>query len=140
MTRLKRMSQSVQNDTFVSIVTASDAIEPFVDVNEQPSGTLSSSTPNIPKISVRANSASNLLAYNTTISLRNCENSRTTQPRNTLDVLIRITDIILLIGAVILAISLCITFSTVGLAVYRLCFSNVVKINVTDLKLLNLNE
>ena len=134
------MSRSVQNDTFVSIVTASEAIEQFVDGDAQSSATLPPSIPNTPKISVRANSATTLLAYNTTISLRNCENRRTTQPRSTLDVLIRITDIILLMGAVILAISLCITFSTVGLAVYRLCFSNVVKINVTQIRMLNTNE
>jgi hypothetical protein len=130
----------VKNDTFVSIVTASEAIGPFIDVNQQPSGTLPSSVRNTPNLSVRTNSASNLLAYNTTISLRNCENLQTTQPRSTLDVLIRITDIILLIGAVIVAISLCITFSTVGLAVYRMCFSNVIKINVTQIHMMNLKD
>lgn len=133
-------SRSVKNDTFVSIVTASEAIGPFIDVNQQPSGTLPSSVRNTPNLSVRTNSASNLLAYNTTISLRNCENLQTTQPRSTLDVLIRITDIILLIGAVIVAISLCITFSTVGLAVYRMCFSNVIKINVTQIHMMNLKD
>ena len=132
------MPRSVHNDTFVSIVAPSENIGPFLDANAVRSEDLPSSVPDTPKISVRANSETNLLAYSTTISLRNCENSRNTERRNTLDLLIRITDIILLIGAVILAISLCITFSTVGLAVYRMCFSEVVKINTTQIHMMNL--
>ena len=43
------------------------------------------------------------------------------------------TDIILLISAVILVVSLCITFATVGLAIYKLCCSDVDKINETKI-------
>ena len=58
------------------------------------------------------------------IRLKNCANlSAESQSRSGLDTLIRITDVILIIGAVIIAISLCITFSTVGVAVYRMCSS-----------------
>ena len=55
-------------------------------------------------ITIHANSTPNLSTYGTTLSLRNCENNNET--RDPLDVLILITDIVLIICAVIVAISL----------------------------------
>ena len=121
------MSPALRSDVTCTLVAPSENITPFIDNIESTSENASNSLPASPKISVH-NSSTNLLAYRTTIRLKNCANTRTeSETRSSLDSLIRITDIILIIGAVIIAISLCITFSTVGVAVYRLCSSEGVK-------------
>ena len=121
------MPQTLRSEVTCTLVAPSANIDPFIDhiesTSENAPSSYPSSLPETPKISVH-NSSTNLLAYRTTIKLKNCANLRTeSQPRSSLDTLIRITDIILIIGAVIIAISLCITFSTVGVAVYRMCSS-----------------
>ena len=126
------MSRNIRNETFVSLVAPSEGIVPFVGLNQKSSEDLPSSAPATPKISVNTNSSTNLLAYNTTISLRNCERSKTRLKRNWFDILVKVTDLVLFTFAIIVGISILITFSTVGLAVYRMCSSDgIAKINMT---------
>ena len=117
------MPATLRSEVSCTLVAPSENIDPFIDNIESTSENAPNSLPETPKISVH-NSSTNLLAYRTKIRLKNCDNLRA-EPRHRsgLDTLIRITDIILIIGAVIIAISLCITFSTVGVAVYRMCSS-----------------
>ena len=127
------MPESIQAETLISLVAPSDNIQPFINQNvsprEDPSRKNYRKSPNI---TVRANSSTNLLSYNTTISLKGCESHTRTQNRNFLDVLVNITDVILIIGAVVIAISMIISFMTVGLAVYKMYFTEgVAKINNT---------
>ena len=58
--------------------------------------------------------------YSTNISTTNCEANQTTPSRNPLDMLTIFTDIVLLISALIVIISLGIVFSIVGLAIMRM--------------------
>ena len=117
------MPATLRSEVRCTLVAPSENIDPFIDNIESTSENAPNSLPDTPKISVH-NSSTNLLAYRTTIRLKNCANlSAESQSRSGLDTLIRITDIILIIGAVIIAISLCITFSTVGVAIYRMCSS-----------------
>ena len=120
------MPESIQAETLISLVAPSDNIQPFIYQNntsqENPSRKNGRKGP---KITVRANSSTNLLSYNTTISLRGCESNARTQKRNFLDILVNITDVILIIGVVVIAISMIISFMTVGLAVYKMYFTEV---------------
>ena len=117
------MSPTLRNDVTCTLVAPSENINPFIEKIESIPENATNSLPETPKISVH-NSSTNLLAYRTTIRLKNCATPKTeSQTRNSLDTLIRITDIVLFMGAVIIAISLCITLSTVGVAVYRMCSS-----------------
>ena len=127
------MSESIQAETLISLVAPSDNIQPFIyqDNTSQENPSRKNGRKG-PKITVRANSSTNLLSYNTTISLRGCESNARTQKRNFLDILVNITDVILIIGAVVIAISMIISFMTVGLAVYKMYFTEgVAKINNT---------
>ena len=127
------MSRSRQNETRISLVAPSDSINLFMDKNKKKSENVrESSVTESPKYTIRANSSTNLLAYRTTISLRSCDNLNATKSYNSLELLVKVTDLILLLGAVIIVISLCITFSTVGLALFRMYSSEgVSKINNT---------
>ena len=67
----------------------------------------------------------NPFLYSTTDLLRVCDHTSDAAEwdlRRTLRVLITVTDIVLIIGVVIVVISLCITFSTTGLAIVRMYF------------------
>ena len=114
------MSESIQAETLISLVAPSDNIQPFIyqDNTSQENPSRKNGRKG-PKITVRANSSTNLLSYNTTISLRGCESNTRTQKRNFLDILVNITDVILIIGAVVIAISMIISLMTVGLAGLR---------------------
>ena len=127
------MSRSRQNETRISLVAPSDSINLFMDKNKKKSENVrESSVTESPKYTIRANSSTNLLAYRTTISLRSCDNLNAIKSYNSLELLVKVTDLILLLGAVIIVISLCITFSTVGLALFRMYSSEgVSKINNT---------
>ena len=127
------MPERIQAETLISLVAPSDNIQPFIyqDNTSQENPSRKNGRKG-PKITVRANSSTNLLSYNTTISLRGCESNTRTQKRNVLDILVKITDVILIIGAVVIAISMIISFMTVGLAVYKMYFTEgVAKINNT---------
>ena len=102
-----------------------DTTNRLLDDCESPLEELHRSTQTSP-IAVRANSMpNNPFLYSTTDLLRVCDHTSDAAEwdlRKTLRILITVTDIVLIIGVVIIVISLCITFSTTGLAIVRMYF------------------
>ena len=116
------MSQTQQDtsDTLIALLDRSECSPEVIRHNTETS-----------TIIIHANNTTSVSAYGTTIPLNNCENNNVKQSRDFLKSLIFITNICLIIGAVIIVVSLCITFSTVGLAIVRMYVEGIPKPNVT---------
>lgn len=117
------MSQTYQDQTLQLSSADSDTLIhtqiPLLDRSASSSKVIRDNTETF-SINIHANNTNNVSAYATNIPLSNRERNNTRQSRDALKMLILITNICLIIGAVIVVLSLCITFSTVGLALFRM--------------------
>ena len=143
MAQINRHQLHQHNKTFnLSTMESETTLIPLLDRRRESSPDVLRQNTEAYSTTVHSNTRTNESAYRTSISLTNCEHrNSTTQSRNRLTILIKITDILLIIGAVIVAISLCITFSTVGLAIVRMYFmEGNHKLNVTKKHFPSVNE